>query len=136
MKTLIFRGLIVMGILTMISTQMWAQEKKGARLEYKEKSMELGTLFTDDLKPVSTKIEFTNDGDEPLIITTARGCCGTRIKAYPREPIIPGEKAFIEIEFRLAPRPHNINRTISVMSNDERGMRVFRITGEVAERGS
>ena len=133
MKKSVLNTLFTFLLIALTTTFAHAQEKKGARLEYKKQVEDLGTIYTDALEVTTLDIEFTNDGDEPLMITNARGCCGTRIKDYPKEPIMPGEEAKIQIEFRLAPRAHNINRSVSVMSNDERGMRVFRIRGEVAE---
>lgn len=113
-----------------------AQEKKGARLEYTKQVAELGQIAVESLEPVTMEIEFVNEGDEPLVVSSVRGCCGTRIKDYTKQPIMPGEKGIVNIEFRLAPRPHNINRSVSIMSNDERGMKVFRIRGEVVEESA
>ena len=110
-----------------------AQEKKGAKLSYTKEVEDLGKIYVQDLEPMKMEIEFTNEGDEPLIVSTVRGCCGTRITGYPRQPVLPGEKGVVTIEFRLAPRAHNISRTVSVMSNDPSGMKVFRIRGEVVE---
>ncbi|MFW5708152.1 MAG: DUF1573 domain-containing protein [Bacteroidota bacterium] len=110
-----------------------AQEKTGAKLSYAKEYEDLGELFVQELEPMKLEIEFTNEGDEPLIISTVRGCCGTRVKDYPKQPILPGEKGIIHVEFRLAPRPHKISRTVSVMSNDADGMKVYRIRGEVVD---
>lgn len=126
--------LSTLGLLLIATCNMvFAEKQIGAQLEYKSQDAQLGTLYTDELEPVQMEIEFSNEGDEPLVISQVRGCCGTRIKNWSKQPVMPGEKGIVEIEFRLAPRPHNINRTISVMSNDPRGMRVFRIRGEVAD---
>ncbi len=133
MKTLTRKLFVVFVVLGISVSLAGAQESKGAILQFTEDAKDLGTLYTDKLEPVKMEIEFTNDGDEPLVISHVRGCCGTRIKDWTREPVLPGEKGVVNIEFRLAPRAHRISRTVSVMSNDPAGMRVFRIRGEVAE---
>jgi hypothetical protein len=119
--------------LSSIITLAHPMDKKGALLEFTQETIDVGTFYTDALEPVLLEIEFKNEGDEPLILSNVRGCCGTRIKEFPKNPILPGEKGTVEIEFRLTPRPHNINRTVSIMSNDTRGLRVCRIQGVVAE---
>ncbi len=134
MSTGFLKGAATLLFLAMFINFATAQEKKGARLEYTLEKAELGKIALDNLEPVKMEVEFVNEGDEPLVISNVRGCCGTRIKDYPKQPIMPGEKGIVNIEFRLAPRPHKISRRVSIMSNDERGMRVFRIQGQVVEK--
>ncbi|TVQ93934.1 MAG: DUF1573 domain-containing protein [Bacteroidetes bacterium] len=129
-------SILALFIFSIVLTQIaYADDKKGAQLKLKQDIADMGVLYTDELEPVKMDIEFTNEGNEPLIISFVRGCCGTRINEWTREPIMPGEKGKVEIEFRLAPRPHRISRTVTIMSNDPDGMKVFRIRGEVAEPG-
>ena len=42
---------------------------------------------------------FTNTGDEPLIISNAKGSCGCTVPDWPREPIAPGESSVIKVQF-------------------------------------
>ena len=42
---------------------------------------------------------FTNTGDEPLIISNAKGSCGCTVPDWPREPIAPGESGVIKVQF-------------------------------------
>ncbi|NBU51661.1 MAG: DUF1573 domain-containing protein [Chitinophagia bacterium] len=43
--------------------------------------------------------KFTNTGDEPLIISNAKGSCGCTVPDWPREPIAPGESGVIKVQF-------------------------------------
>ena len=43
--------------------------------------------------------EFTNTGEAPLIIKSAKGSCGCTVPTYPKEPIMPGEKAKIKVKY-------------------------------------
>ena len=43
--------------------------------------------------------KFTNTGDEPLIISNAKGSCGCTVPEWPREPIAPGASADIKVQF-------------------------------------
>lgn len=136
MKKRFFAGTRMILFLIAISTVVIAQEKKGAELTFSKEQEDIGQILASDVKPYSLEIEFENTGDEPLIISNVRGCCGTRIKEYPKEPLLPGDKAHVTIEFRIAPRPHRVSRTVSIMSNDADGMKVFRIRGEVIDEKS
>ncbi len=130
MKNLFFITIaIVLGIGTAIS-----QESEGAVLKFEKEILDLGELYTDEVKQTKLDIKFTNDGDNPLILSNVRGCCGTRIHEWPHEPVLPGEEGTIKIEYRIAPRPQKISRTITVTSNAEKSTSVFRITGQVVER--
>ena len=40
-----------------------------------------------------------NTGDEPLIISNAKGSCGCTVPDWPREPIAPGAEAEIRVQF-------------------------------------
>ncbi len=113
-----------------------AKASDGPKFEYKEENnrIDLGTIYLDELEDVNLEVEFENKGNEPLIISNVRACCGTRVMDYPEEPINPGETGVIEVHFRLAPRPHNISRTVITQSNDPDGQKILRIRGKVAER--
>ncbi len=108
-------------------------QEKGAKLDFIKEFEDLGTMYTDELENTELTIDFKNTGDQPLVINNVRGCCGTRIKEYPNNPVMPGEEGFIKIVLRIAPRAHAVNRTVSVISNDPDGMKAFRIRGEVVE---
>ncbi len=106
-------------------------EEKGPELKFSKDSEQLGTILVKDLETYKLQVEFTNEGDAPLVLSNVRGCCGTRIKNWPKEPVMPGEEGVIEVEFRLAPRPHKVSRTVTVTSNDPKNVKMFRIKGEV-----
>ncbi len=110
-------------------------EKKGPVLTFENSRHDYGTVYVDDLPDGNLEIRFSNTGDEPLVISNVRACCGTRVRDWPREPIMPGEEETIEVSFRLAPRPQRISRSVTVnYNNEERPTERFRIVGQVVER--
>jgi hypothetical protein len=112
-----------------------AQENQGgAKLVFEKEREELGSMFVDELKHTEIKIKFSNKGDEPLVLSQVRGCCGTRIVDYTRTPILPGDDGEINISFRLASRAHKVSRTVTVLSNDRSGASIYRLVGEVFDR--
>lgn len=111
------------------------EERKGPQLTFEQSRYDYGTIYVDDIPETKLDIKFSNTGDEPLILSNVRACCGTRVTSWPREPIMPGEEEVIKIEFRLAPRPQRISRSVTVNYNHpERPTERFRITGQVVER--
>ncbi len=126
-------GLFVVSI---VNNGNSAQASGEPKFEFQEKEnrIDLGTIYTDESEEINLEVEFKNTGTEPLVVSHVRACCGTRIKDWTKEPVNPGETGTIEVHFRLAPRPHNINRTVLTMSNDPGGQKVLRIRGRVAHR--
>ncbi|MFW5758325.1 MAG: DUF1573 domain-containing protein [Bacteroidota bacterium] len=108
-------------------------EEKAPKLKFSKEAEQLGTILIKDLETYKLQVEFSNAGDAPLVLSNVRGCCGTRIKNWPKKPVMPGEEGVIEVEFRLAPRPHKVSRTVTVTSNDPKKSKIFRIYGEVVQ---
>lgn len=111
-----------------------SQEKEGPQLSWEMEKYDYGTVYLDELPETKLDIKFTNDGTEPLILSQVRACCGTRVHKWPRQPILPGEDGVITIEFRLAPNPQRISRTVTVTSNTDPNTSIFRVVGEVVAR--
>lgn len=45
------------------------------------------------------EFSFTNTGDVPLLISSARGSCGCTVPSFPREPIEPGASNVIKVKY-------------------------------------
>jgi hypothetical protein len=108
----------------------------GPRFEYlvDNNRLDMGTIFIDELKEFNIDVHFTNTGNEPLIVSNVRGCCGTHIADWTKAPILQGDSAVIKIRFRLAQRVQSMNRTVTATSNDPTGQKILRMTMQVIER--
>ena len=78
---------------------------------------------------------FTNTGNQPLVIKHAKGSCGCTVPEYPKEPIMPGESSQIKVRYATN-RLNAFTKTITLTTNegedDEKGMkRVLTIKGKV-----
>ncbi len=132
---MIKKSFLIAGLLMLVTMVMFANDKKGPQFKWENSRHDYGTVYVDEMPETKMAINFSNTGDEPLILSNVRACCGTRVTQWPREPILPGEEGTINIEFRLAPRPQRISRTVTVTYNNEtKPTEVFRITGQVVER--
>jgi len=83
-------------------------------------------------KPVVAEFKFDNSGQNPLIISNARGSCGCTGVEYPKEPIMPGASGTIKATFNAA-SVGAFNKTVTVESNAESGVVYLEIRGEVVE---
>jgi len=99
-----------------------------ANIEFASKVYDFGSVA--HKADAKTSFEFTNTGDEPLIISNAEGSCGCTVPDWPRTPIRPGEKAMITVKYdskRIGP----INKSVKVYSNGSESPVMLRIKGSV-----
>ena len=118
----------------LISASIFAQN--GAKIEFKAKdnTIDYGTVSKNDDNGLRI-FEFTNTGNEPLIVTNVISTCGCTVPSKPKEPILPGKTGKIEVKYNMATGP--IRKTITVETNAinyENGRVVLKIKGEVIEK--
>ena len=109
-------------------------KKTGAFIRFSPSEVSMGSISVNDVTDDTGKIEIEvyNDGSMPLILNQVTACCGTRVTDWPRQPIVPGQKATIKLHFRVNPSPNRISRTVTVQSNAANGsVQKIAILGEV-----
>ena len=84
-------------------------------------------------KPVSTNFEFTNIGEEPLILTNVQPTCGCTIADYTKTPVKKGDKGIITITYNAAVVAP-FSKTIVVTSNAKTPTKYIVISGEVVAK--
>ncbi len=77
-----------------------------------------------------TDFKFINRTEEPLVIDAVRTTCGCTAADYPEDPVMPGEKATIGIEYD-AHRVGYFSKKVKVYFHGRRKPEVLTITGEV-----
>lgn len=78
---------------------------------------------------------FTNTGNEPLIISNAKGSCGCTVPSYPKEAIKPGTSAKIEVRYdtnRVGP----FTKTVTLTTNEATPTHTLTIKGKVNPKSS
>lgn len=123
-------------LIALVLMNAMAFAQKGAKIEFKDKdnTIDYGTVNKEDDNGVRV-FEFTNTGDEPLIITNVQSSCGCTVPSKPTEPIAPGKTGKIEVKYNMHTGP--IRKTITVESNAvnvEEGRVAIKIKGEVVEK--
>ncbi|MBK9329689.1 MAG: DUF1573 domain-containing protein [Sphingobacteriales bacterium] len=66
---------------------------------------------------VIKSIEFTNTGKLPLVINQTYGSCGCTVPKYNKEPIAPGKKGAIEIQFDSSRKPGANTKSVMIEAN-------------------
>lgn len=126
----------VLTILTLFATASFAQQKavapaqkvSGPSMKFENIEVDYGTIEqgSDPLRV----FKFTNVGDEPLIISKAKGSCGCTVPQYPQDPILPGETAQIEVRYdtnRIGP----FQKTVTLTTNEAESSHILKIKGKV-----
>lgn len=106
-----------------------AEVESGAKIEFKKETHDYGTVkqYGDG----SCEFVFTNTGNEPLMISNAKGSCGCTVPEWPREPIAPGETGVIKVKYdtkRVGP----FGKSVTLQSNAKNApTKTIRIKGTV-----
>lgn len=73
---------------------------------------------------------FTNRGRAPIVISNVKTTCGCTVPTYPKQAILPGETAAIDIKYATN-RVGKFSKTITIMSNADQPQKKLRIKGNV-----
>lgn len=85
-------------------------------IEFAQTVYDFGSI-PEDGGPVSFKFRFTNTGDAPLVILSARASCGCTRPSYPKKPVKPGETGEIKVTYLPANRPGEFAKEVTVKTN-------------------
>ena len=102
----------------------------GPYMEFESMTLDYGTI--DQHSEPLRILEFSNNGDEPLVITNAKGSCGCTVPTWPKEPIMPGETANIEIRYATN-RLGKFTKTVKFTTNEtsKAPQHTIKVTGNV-----
>lgn len=84
-------------------------------IKFKTESHDFGEI-TEGTQAVY-EFEFTNTGNQPLILSSVNASCGCTTPSWTKEPIMPGKKGSIKASYNSSGRPGTFNKTITVNSN-------------------
>jgi len=125
-------------MVAMISSISFAQEATsseapatGPVMTFETMTVDYGTIeqSSDPLR----SFLFTNTGNEPLQITHAKGSCGCTVPEYPKEPIMPGEQAKINVRYDTK-RVGKFVKSVTLTTNTTSGKEKLTIKGEVLKK--
>ena len=98
-------------------------------MKFEHTDYEFGTVKEGE--KVSHTYTFTNTGDEPLIISSAKGSCGCTVPKWPSEPIAPGGTGVIDVVFDSKGKPGKQAKRVTVNANTVPAQTFLNISGMV-----
>jgi hypothetical protein len=107
----------------------------GAKIDFKAENntIDYGTITKGNDNGIRV-FEFTNTGDAPLFIFSIQSTSNVTIISKPKDSVLPGKTAKIEVKYNFVPGP--IRKTITVESNAvnyDNGRVPLKIKGEVVD---
>ncbi len=130
MKNFVLAALFIFTVLA-----AGAQDEKkvnGPEITFGELTHDYGTIYVNG--DGAYDFEFTNTGNEPLILSKPRSSCGCTVPTWPKEPILPGETSKIKVTYNTR-KAGNFNKTVTVYSNAKNKSTVLlRIKGKVVQK--
>ncbi|OUS00535.1 hypothetical protein A9Q86_11145 [Flavobacteriales bacterium 33_180_T64] len=114
-------------------SQEQAKHQKIGVLAFEEEVIDYGTIQQHD-NGIRT-FKFKNRGRAPIVISKVKTSCGCTVPTYPKQAILPGESATIEIKYATS-RIGKFSKSIIVISNADDGQKKLQIKGNVIAKQS
>ena len=131
MKKLIISSAILVALIVtyvQIEAKVVYENPNTAVFSWLDTTYDFGEIPTGD--PVTHKFTFTNTGDIPLIISSAKASCGCTVADYTKEAIAPGAEGYVEATYN-AKKEGAFSKTVTINANTEVGVVVLTLKGEV-----
>jgi hypothetical protein len=89
--------------------------QSGAKFKFVEETHDFGVL---ERGPVAMySFEFTNTGDQPLIVMNVTPSCGCTNVEWPKTPVLPGQKGKIQLGLKTEEQHGIFNKEVYIQSN-------------------
>lgn len=100
-----------------------------ANLKFKDTKKNFGFVKKGEL--VTVKFEFTNIGNEPLLILDSKTECSCTQIDFPKTPILPNATSFIIVLFDTKSVYDRQDRVVEISSNSNNKVQKIRFKGVV-----
>ncbi|MBP5548322.1 MAG: DUF1573 domain-containing protein [Bacteroidales bacterium] len=105
------------------------QPQDGPKIQFNEQEHNYGTIQKGG--DGNCEFLFTNEGNEPLILSNVKASCGCTTPSWTKEPIMPGKTGSIKVRYNTN-NVGNFTKTITVTSNAINSPRItLKIKGKV-----
>ena len=130
MKYLISSLFLILGLTysSKAQDQKPAADPNAAEITFETELHDYGTI--DYAADGTYAFKFTNTGKDPLVITNCQGSCGCTVPKWPKEPVLKGQSAYINVSYDTK-RPGPFTKTVTVTSNAKTATKVLTIKGVV-----
>ena len=120
-KLLILISIIGLGLTTQAQV-------KPAEFKFDTETHDFGKIALD--KAVVYTFNFSNEGEQPLIISKVEPTCGCTVGEFTQTPVKQGEKGFIKVTVKKSGVPMPFNMAVTVSSNARTPTKVLYLKGE------
>ncbi|RPA67965.1 DUF1573 domain-containing protein [Cyclobacteriaceae bacterium YHN15] len=128
------KKLLLLMVMALTAFAVQAQtEKKGAVLDFNEKSIDFGDITQGD--KVEHTFVFTNTGDTPLVISNVAVTCGCTAPNWPKEPIAPGSTGELKVVFNSTGKMGKQNSVVRIYSNASEPIEKVSLISNVLPKG-
>jgi hypothetical protein len=101
-----------------------ANAGKFPKMIFAETEFDFGTITQGTA--VEHVFKFTNTGEAPLVIVSAKSSCGCTVPTYPKTPVAPGDSAEMLVKFNGSGK-NQVSKTVTVTANTETGKETIKI---------
>ncbi len=98
-------------------------------LEFADTEFDFGTINAGE--KVNHVYKFKNTGNEPLIISNAKGSCGCTVPSWPKEPIPVGGSGEIAVQFDSKGKKNKQSKRVTITANTDPAQSFLTIKGDV-----
>ncbi len=106
-----------------------AQDLPLTEMTFAQPTYDFGTITSGEI--VTHVFTFTNTGNEPLVLSDARGSCGCTVPSRPAGAIAPGETASVTVQFNSRNKSGMRNQKVTITANTEPAQTFLYLTGSV-----
>lgn len=135
MNLRIFVALFTLLLLSTIALAQEAVETKATpefpttEISFEESTFVFGDIMQGEV--VQNVFVLTNTGDQPLVISQAKGSCGCTVPQWPKDPILPGESAQILAKFSSKGKSGKQSKRITLTANTSPAQTYLTIKGNI-----
>ena len=105
----------------------------GHKPEFKFETVEHNFGSIQQGESVTYEFNFTNTGNEPIIISNAEGSCGCTVPVYPKQPIMKGQSSTIKVTFNSTGKIGIQDKTVTITSNAKNSPKILHLKGTVEQ---
>jgi hypothetical protein len=124
--------IIPVTVLFMLSLTVLSQQNRSS-IHFENGQHNLGRISEEE-GPFQHDFIFTNKGEDPLVVTSARAGGGVSVVDWTRSPVMPGGTGSVRVEFNPRNLPGRFNRSITLSATGNPSSYNLRLLGDVIPR--
>ena len=108
---------MILSALMLVCGMLMAIAQNPAQIKFEKTTHNFGT-FSEANPVVTCEFNFTNVGEQPLVINQAMASCGCTVPEYTKNAVKPGEKGEIKVTYNGTGKfPGHFKKSITVITN-------------------